>query len=265
MRIYIIFVLVLLLAGCNNENSQVPSNAAEAPEVTTNFLEFALSRDEETTLLETDPKVSKAFWKERDKEIDAILEHVSTGAFDKPSEKLEAMVSVDQSLRHLYTVLQKNASHFASEEEVELVKNGLGERIARVDTFNTVQLKQMLQSRSWFRDDRDGQNAGQNAWLIVQHADNDPDFQRMVLPMMEAQLGSPGVSKQNYAYLYDRVAGKDGHPQRYGTQGRCTAPQVWEPNEIADPDNIDLRRAEVGLPPMDDYIALFINICIDGN
>ena len=85
----------------------------------------------------------------------------------------------------------------------------------------------MLEGRNWFRDDEDGAGAAGIAWLIAQHADRNPEFQKEVLVRIEKALGDPGVSASNYAYLYDRVgagfgAGKSDEErlQKYGTQGR---------------------------------------------
>ena len=71
---------------------------------------------------------------------------------------------------------------------------------------------------------------------------------------------------RNYAYLFDRVAVSFNNPsqrvpQRYGTQGFCIGPGQWQPFEIEDPIHVDVRRSEVGLEPLADYIAGFREIC----
>jgi len=210
-------------------------------------LEVVLFR-KDRSLLSFDPKTSEAFWAERDKEIDALLSYISTHDYDQPIAKLEHMTMIDQSLRKFWNMPPVN-SHFESQEEFENFRVGVFERVGRVDDFNTAQLKLMLEGRGWFRDDLDGQGAGRAAWLIAQHADQDPEFQQVALKLIKAELGAPGVSKSNYAYLYDRVQmrfGDDNPPedriQRYGTQGRCTGPGTWEPLPMEDPENIDARR-----------------------
>ena len=56
------------------------------------------------------------------------------------------------------------------------------------------------------------------------------------------------------------MAGKDGWPQRYGTQGRCTDGE-WGPDELEDPDRVDEWRADVGLDPLAEYKARFEGVC----
>ena len=63
------------------------------------------------------------------------------------------------------------------------------------------------------------------------------------------------VSAQHVAYLADRLELKDGRKQIYGTQLRIDKGElVIEP--IDDPDNVDKRRAAIGLGPLAEYIAL---------
>ncbi len=65
---------------------------------------------------------------------------------------------------------------------------------------------------------------------------------------MPPLLEGGGVSPKNYAYLWDTVAVNAGRKQRYGTQ------PTWQCNDgqmglkpLEDPDQVDLRRAEMGL------------------
>jgi hypothetical protein len=95
------------------------------------------------------------------------------------------------------------------------------------------------------------------AWLLVQHADRDVAFQTEMLRILEPLVPARETAQSNYAYLHDRVAVNSGRPQRYGTQGRCTAAGVWEPREVEQPEQLDERRAAVGLGPEADYIAVF--------
>ncbi len=220
-------------------------------------------------ILPFDPKTATAFWDSRDEEIDSYLTHIESTEFSSPADKLRLMTDIDQSLRGLFASSAAQ-DHFQSPDEYDSFKEGLFTRLFKVDEFNTAQLELMLEGRGWFRDDKDGDGAGNLAWLIAQHADQKPEFQEKALKLIEAELGAPGVSKSNYAYLYDRVQVRfiDGDEnsdrlQRYGTQGRCIGPGVWEPHPLEDPDRIDDLRAEVDLGPLEDYKARFKDICQD--
>lgn len=226
---------------------------------------LALLRDGETALLPTDPKTAEAFWAARDMEIEAGLDYLDNTVFETPAAELYAMTRLDQSLRFLVPALEDDKSHFLNEKEAELAfvgdntnaPDGLGKRLIRIDTRNTERVKQMLEGRDWFQDDLDGEGAGYYGWLLVQHADRNPEFQVEVLGMIEAKIGAPGVSKGSFAYLYDRVAVAAGRPQRYGTQSiECVAGHA-SPGPLEDAENIDALRAELGLGPLAEYMAIF--------
>jgi len=58
------------------------------------------------------------------------------------------------------------------------------------------------------------------------------------------------ASAAHYAYLTDRVQVAEGRPQVYGTQFH----NALQPLSIEDPARVDERRAEVGLPPLAEYV-----------
>jgi hypothetical protein len=122
---------------------------------------------------------------------------------------------------------------------------------------NSTWLKEVLARIGWFDIGRYGAEASQAAWLIVQHSDHDPAWQREVLEMLRPRVARGDMQGTYFAYLVDRTAVNAGQPQTYGTQGRCVGPGDWQPNTLIDPDNLDRRRAEVGLPPIAEYRARF--------
>ncbi len=220
-----------------------------------------------TSFLPTDSRTADLFWETRDAEISSVIEFITSHDFSSPADKLGYMTSIDQSVRKLWSD-PTTQQHFESAEEYEAFKAGIVSRMIKVDAFNTQELQKMLVGRGWFRDDKDGSGAANDAWLIAQHADQNPEFQAEALKLIEAEFDAPGVSKSNYAYLYDRVQmrfteGMDAEKriQRYGTQGRCTGAGTWEPFAVESPEKIDEIRAEMGLGQMADYISRFKNIC----
>lgn len=121
------------------------------------------------------------------------------------------------------------------------------------DRDNTAWLKADVAANGWFTISAAGAEASSAAWLMAQHADRDRDFQRHVLALMEPLAASGEVTRANYAYLWDRVAVGENRPQRYGTQGRCTAPGRWEPNEIEDMSRVEALREEADIGTLTEY------------
>lgn len=126
-----------------------------------------------------------------------------------------------------------------------------------LDAANTALLRELLTRYDWIDSQRFGNRIASHAWLIAQHADADPQFQLEVLGRMEPYLARGGVRQRDYAYLYDRVAVNTGGLQRYGTQpmGECNPDGSLSPRPLEDPDDVDARRAALGMEPMSEAMA----------
>ncbi|MBI4404454.1 MAG: hypothetical protein HY537_09850 [Deltaproteobacteria bacterium] len=174
--------------------------------------------------------------------------------------KLSFMVAVDQYTRRYLQVPFQHA--YTDKENMEFQKQ-FSNRMTSMDARNTADLKDLLKKYEWFTISVFGSQADNDAWLLVQHADQDRPFQKRILNVLEGLYKIGHTKPSNYAYLYDRVARGENppRPQRYGTQGRCVGPGKWEPHEIEDAANVDKRRAKVGLGTMEEYKAMFKDIC----
>jgi hypothetical protein len=122
---------------------------------------------------------------------------------------------------------------------------------------NSDWLKGVLTRIGWFDISRYGAEASQAAWLIVQHSDHDPAWQEQVLAALGPRVARGDMQRSYYAYLVDRVAVNAGRPQTYGTQGRCQGRGNLELRPVIDRDNLDRRRAEMGLDSIADYTIRF--------
>ncbi|MGZ3775576.1 MAG: DUF6624 domain-containing protein [Pseudobdellovibrionaceae bacterium] len=177
--------------------------------------------------------------------------------------KIDNMVEIDQYMRSVWNIPFTNS--YSSDETQEFNKQFLP-RSASVDAQNTDDLKELLKIYSWFKISEFGKKTDNQAWLIVQHADQDHAFQENILKILEQLFPLDETSPSNYAYLYDRVASSvddlsKRRPQRYGTQGHCVGPGQWEPWPIENPDKVDELRKSVGLGTMEEYKRMFKDIC----
>jgi len=177
--------------------------------------------------------------------------------------KIDNMVQVDQYMRGFWNTPFTNS--YSQNEKDEFNKQ-FSPKSASVDAQNTTDLKELLKIYSWFKISEFGKKTDNQAWLIVQHADQDHDFQASVLKILEQLYPVNETSPSNYAYLYDRVASSFGDPskkkpQRYGTQGHCVGPGQWEPWSMETPDKVDELRKSVGLGTMEEYKKMFKDIC----
>ncbi len=85
-------------------------------------------------------------------------------------------------------------------------------------------------------------------WTIAQHAISRPKLMRRVADLASAIDDS--VTRFRRAFLTDRIAVSEGRLQRFGTQIDWTEEGILAPLPIGDPAGVDVRRAEVGLMPL---------------
>lgn len=176
-------------------------------------------------------------------------------ATDPRHRQLNARVAEDQALRYA----GRDIWGLPKGPLRDMANRPFQARLCGVDAANTAWLKAEWRASGWFTTARDGQAASGDAWLLLQHADRDPDFQRAVLPTLARETTLQG--RINYAYLSDRVATNAHQPQTFGTQGRCVGPGEWEPNPVIAPEGLEARRAEIGLGSMAEYKAQFTTVC----
>lgn len=127
------------------------------------------------------------------------------------------------------------------------------ERMAAVDRKNTARLKEVIAQKGWPGLTLVSKRAAHAAWMMVQHADLDRDFQKQCLPLLEKAVAQGEAEGQDLAYLTDRVLVADKKPQRYGTQfATVDGKTVLQPLE--DEAHVDERRAAVGLGTLAEYM-----------
>jgi hypothetical protein len=127
---------------------------------------------------------------------------------------------------------------------------------SRYDSLNTVAVTKILDERGWLGADVIGGKGNLTLFLVIQHADT--EVQEKYLPMMRQAVKDGKAEGSSLAMLEDRVALAQGRKQLYGSQIHTD----METNQyyvapLEDPDNVDARRAEVGLPPLASYTEYF--------
>ncbi|TYB49343.1 hypothetical protein FXF69_09695 [Actinomadura chibensis] len=127
-------------------------------------------------------------------------------------------------------------------------------RFLWVDDRNAAWLDRVVRRHGWPGNALVGARAADAAWLLAQHADRRRRAQRRLLLALRDAVARGDADRKHLAYLEDRVRVNAGRPQRYGTQYTETE-SGFGPRPIEDPDGLDERRAEMGLPPMDEYDA----------
>lgn len=185
----------------------------------------------------------------------ALLEQLRAIAPDATLDILSQRMQRDQRVRFLFLQLLETPG--AGPNDATLTWLRLMRHMNAIDRDNADWLKDQLEHIDWFTRSSYGDEADNNAFLIVQHATHDPEFMRDVHDRFSRLLEAGEIAPDNYALLTDRLAVMDEMPQPYGSQFECVNGEQRLQTPLADPEPVvDARRAEVGLPTLADYIAV---------
>jgi hypothetical protein len=122
------------------------------------------------------------------------------------------------------------------------------------DSLNLIKVKSILDNYGWLGTDVVGGQGNLTLFLVIQHSNL--ATQEKYLPMMREAVKNGKAQGSNLALLEDRVALGQGKRQIYGSQiGRDSETQIYYVSPLEDPDNVDKRRAEVGLGSLSDYVS----------
>jgi len=119
----------------------------------------------------------------------------------------------------------------------------------KLQSTHRSRLKAILEKQGWPGRTLVGADGAHAAWLIVQHADAEPQLQQKCLDLMTA-APSGEVENRDIAYLTDRILVGQKKPQKYGTQLGAEL----KPLPIEDDEGVDARRKAMGLPTLADYL-----------
>lgn len=160
--------------------------------------------------------------------------------------ELAAMATADGALRRRIDYLDPDSEP----------QRRLASHIALVERTNTERLGTLMARCGWPSTATHGARAVKDAWLVVQHAQRDPVFQKQALAMVEQAASTGGDAlDQSFAYLYDRIAVMEKRPQHYGTQ--LSAPTrvycALDFDPMDDRAQVEARRARLGMAPLEAY------------
>jgi hypothetical protein len=121
----------------------------------------------------------------------------------------------------------------------------------QADADNARYLGEIVARHGWPGRPQVGENGCQAAVAIAVHADPDRELQGRFLAALREAAQRGEATPAQWAHVQDRVLVTSGRPQLYGTQ------YVYRPDgmggrlellPVAEPDSLDRRRVQVGLP-----------------
>lgn len=137
-----------------------------------------------------------------------------------------------------------------------------------VFTSNTQRIKKIFRKYGFPGYDKVGESGSNHFWLMVQHADKYPDFQKKILKRMDIEVKKGNANPRNYAYLFDRVQVNAGKKQMFGTQVDYEVKgsgRAIPKNGLIDSVNVDKLRLNYKLEPLKDYLNMMTEMHYEMN
>ena len=199
----------------------------------------------------TDPDLNSLHNDQRWKSLLEIIKQNKEKAeanLNKPLvAELDSIYTEDQKYRLQIGEIEKKYGWQSNEMKV------LWKIIHEKDSVNLIKIKSILDKYGWLGADVIGEQGNSTLFIVIQHSDI--ATQEKYLPMMREAVKNGKAKGSELALLEDRVALRNGKRQIYGSQiGRDNETNLYYVSPLEDPDNVDKRRAEVGLQPLADYV-----------
>ena len=180
-------------------------------------------------------------------------------------QKLGAASTSDAVRRELLKMGEENQKH--RQEIVDLMDRlakSDSEKVAKkwkqaverqneLDSRNQQRLDEIVKQYGWPKRSVFGEEASSVAFSIVQHAEL--DYQKKYFPLIKEAVAQKEARESDLAILQDRILTREGKKQIYGTQVRLNQKtELMELYPIEDEENVDARRAKIGLEPLAQYL-----------
>lgn len=161
-------------------------------------------------------------------------------------KELELIKVEDQTLRLLLpNVIEKFGRESQEYKYIWL-------QIQKQDSISSNKLFKILDKHGWVGKSRVGSAANQTIWLTIQHSDL--ETQEKYLTLLRESVNKGESEGWHLAFLEDRILMRKKQKQIYGTQA------VWDNDlkknkiyPIQDVKNINKKRKELGLEPIEEY------------
>ncbi|HET6226881.1 MAG TPA: OmpA family protein [Bacteroidia bacterium] len=167
---------------------------------------------------------------------------------NKPLMKqLDSIYDEDQAYRGQLIEIEKKFGR--SSQEMKSLWN----HIHKADSINRVKILTIIDSLGWLGTDVIGEKGNATLFLVIQHSSL--QTQQKYLPIMKEAVKNGKAYANDLALLEDRVALATGKKQIYGSQiTRDSITNNFVIAPIEDEINVDKRRTEVGLEPLEKYV-----------
>jgi hypothetical protein len=173
-----------------------------------------------------------------------------------------AQDSLYAKVKQQLLAIEASATKNTNKLKAEILKYGLNsdavvslkQDIKSDDSMDLQTVKKIIQKYGWLGYDEIGNDCNLIMFNTIQKADL--QTQITYFPIVKAAVQNKKAHKVHEVYLQDRIYLNQGRHQIYGSQVLLDPEtEKYFVLPLDEPENVDKRRAEVGLQPMVDYIS----------
>jgi len=164
-------------------------------------------------------------------------------------QELREIQMTDQKWRQM---MRETTEEFGQESDE---MKALWKEQSFADSVNLSKISAILDKDGYPGISKVGQRLSGTAFLVIQHAPH--EAQEKYFDILKEAADKDELSWSSFALLVDRISLKRGEMQTYGSQviSDEEGNPIFAP--IKDESNVNKRRAEVGLGPLEDYAKHF--------
>ena len=160
-------------------------------------------------------------------------------------QQLDSILKIDQNYRQ---ISRRVRIEFGIESDT--IKK-LFKVISHSDSLNLIRVTEILDHYGWLGPNEIGFEGNRALFFVIQHS-NKATMEKY-LPMMKEAVTKGNAEPDLLALLIDRVEVLNDRPQIYGSQFQIIDGK-YVLYKTLDLKNVNTRRAEVGLGPIEEYL-----------
>ena len=235
-------------AACSWAQAGFPDSAFFNLEKITTVLKYKnyehIIQDKDLEKLHTDKR-----WKPLIEQVQQNKNESELHLIKPLAAQLDSIFEADQTGR----VESKNLQQKYGNDSKEVKE--LWNDIHIKDSLNLIQVKAILDQYGWLGPSEVGERGNSCLFLVIQHADL--KTQEHYLPMLQQAVKDGKARPSNLALLTDRIEMRNERPQIYGSQITTDTDGNAMLYKIVDEVNVNKRRYEVGLQPLEEYVKFW--------
>ncbi len=161
---------------------------------------------------------------------------------------LDTIFNADVKIRR--DIMSAEANH----EDTKQLYN----KMKFIDSINLIKVLNFIDTFGWRGPDEIGRQGSEALFLVIQHSNT--KTQERYFPILKDAVNKGKASPQSLALMEDRISvAKNGY-QIYGSQLYLDSSGKYKVSPIKDEKNVNLRRKEVGLQPIEEYLKIYYQI-----